>query len=295
MNLEDRLSGWTGPSSPTEKEKQERAERMVRQAVNAHKPFEGFDFRVYAKGSYANNTNVRSDSNVDIAVRCTAACYWEEHTKGAAPASSSYGGIWTASKLRNELVAAMKAKFPNQVDTSGSTAIRVNANSARVDADVVPCFDYHYYFSPTSYREGAMIIKKDGTRISNYSEEQLKKGRAKNTATNGFFKQAVRIMKRVENAMVQDDYHREVQSYFVECLVYNVPDEVLKRSTWESTIRGVIYHIYSSLQGDERSEASHRWHEVSEWKYLFHNSQPWTRKDARDFAMAAWNYLDLGE
>jgi len=61
MSLEDQLSGWTGPSSDTEKDKQDRAERMIRQAIDAHEPFNGYSLKVYAKGSYANNTNVRAD------------------------------------------------------------------------------------------------------------------------------------------------------------------------------------------------------------------------------------------
>jgi len=292
-SLEERLSGWRGPSSATEQEKQERVERMVREAIRAHAAFKGVGLQVYAKGSYANNTNVRSDSDVDIAVRCTDACYWEEHTAGVHPASSSYTGIWTPAKLRTELVTALRAKFPDHVDTSGSTAIRINANSARVDADVVPCFDYRYYFSATNWREGAKIFKKDGSSIVNYSEEQLRKGIAKNKATNSFFKQTVRILKRVENAMVEAGYHGEVPSYFVECLTYNCPNDVLLRDTWEKTIKGVLVHIWDGLEGAEPSEAANRWLEVSEWKYLFHNNQPWTRAHGRAFAKAAWNFLEL--
>ena len=33
MSLEDTLSGWTGPSSDTEQEKQERTVRMIREAI----------------------------------------------------------------------------------------------------------------------------------------------------------------------------------------------------------------------------------------------------------------------
>ena len=69
MSLEDRLSGWTGPSSDTEQEKQERTERMIREAVKEHPAFDDCKLTVYAKGSYANNTNVRTDSDVDIAVQ----------------------------------------------------------------------------------------------------------------------------------------------------------------------------------------------------------------------------------
>lgn len=91
--------------------------------------------------------------------------------------------------------------------------------------------------------------------------------------------------------MVIEDIHREVPSFFVECLVYNCPDSILLRSTWADTIRGVITHIWNGLQGDEPSEDSDRWLEVNECKYLFNNEQAWTRADGRDFAKAAWNYL----
>ena len=90
MRLEDQLKGWTGPSSPTEQDKQDRTERMVREAVAAHKAFAGCSLTVYAKGSYANNTNVRTDSDVDIAVQCHEAEYWDEATPGTHKSSGSY-------------------------------------------------------------------------------------------------------------------------------------------------------------------------------------------------------------
>lgn len=106
------LSAWTAPSSDTEKEKQERAERMIRQAIDDHEPFKDCSLKVYAKGSYANNTNVRSDSDVDIAVECTEALYWDESEKGNHQTSGNlYQGIWTPAKLRAELILAMKRSF----------------------------------------------------------------------------------------------------------------------------------------------------------------------------------------
>jgi hypothetical protein len=55
VSLEDTLKGWTGPSSDSEQDKQERTERMVREAIAAHAAFKGCSLSVYAKGSYANN------------------------------------------------------------------------------------------------------------------------------------------------------------------------------------------------------------------------------------------------
>lgn len=228
-------------------------------------------------------------------MQCTECFYWDEHTQGAHPPSGSYQGIWTPAKLRTELVAALKAKFSGQVDASGSTAIRVNSSSARVDADVVPAFDFHYYFSASSFRQGSKTFKTDGSSFVNYPDQHLKNGRDKNGRTNSDYKKTVRIFKRIENAMVVANYHRAVPSYFVECLVYNCPDAVLKRNTWTEAVKGVIVHSWNQLQGDsEPQNRSERWLEVNECKYLFAPRQKWTRADGRDFAKAAWNYLGYG-
>src|SRR5687768_17924908 len=214
MSLETKLAGWIGPSSASEQDKQDRTERMIRSAIQGHPAFEDCTLKVYAKGSYANNTNVKADSDVDIVVQCNDVTYWEEASPGAHPATSTpYNGIWTPSKLRAELVAALRAKFPDHVDTSGSTAIRIDSNTARVEADVVPAFNYKYYFASGSHRTGSRVYKKDGSFLTNYPEQQLANGRAKNNATGARYKKAVRIMKRAENAMVESNYHREVPSF----------------------------------------------------------------------------------
>ncbi|SHJ08317.1 nucleotidyltransferase domain-containing protein [Cycloclasticus pugetii] len=288
MSLEDKLSGWTGPSSDTEKDKQDRTERMIREAINSHEPLNNCSLNVFAKGSYANNTNVRADSDVDIAVECTDVLYWKESEKGNHTPGKPYEGIWTPAKLRAELVSAMKAKFPGQVDTSGSTAIQINSSSSRVDADVVPCFSFRYYMKYGS-RDGTKIFKTDGSSIVNYPIQQMDNGIAKNKATGYAYKKGARLLKRVENAMAADGTFRELPSFFMECLAYNCPDHVFSHSTWTDRLRAMLIYIWENLQGDEPDED--RWLEVNECFFLFHSDQKWSRKDGREFAKAAWNYF----
>lgn len=295
MSLEETLSGSTGPSSNSEAEKQERTERMIKEAIRAHPAFSDCDLSVFAKGSYANNTNVRADSDVDVAVQCHECVYWDQQSKRVSVPGSPYAGPWTPSVLRTELAKALKAKFPSQVDTTGSTAIRIRSSTARVDADVVPCFDYRYHFDSGQVRKGTKIFKKDGTGFENYPVQHLEEGTAKNARTSYRFKRAVRIMKRVENVMASEGVHREVPSFFVECLVYNCPDSVFSRATWVGRVSAILVHIWDEMQGDhEPSLDANRWVEVNECKYLFFRGQNWTRKDGRDFAHAAWNFLELG-
>lgn len=290
MSLEDKLSGWTGPSSDTEQDKQNRTERMIRQAIDSHEPFNDCTLKVYAKGSYANNTNVRSDSDVDIAVECTEVLYWEESEKGNHTPGKPYEGIWTPAKLRIELLSAMEAKFSGQVDSSGSTAIQINSNSARVDADVVPCFSFRYYMKHGS-RDGTKIFKTDGSNIVNYPAQQMENGIAKNKRTGYAYKKGARLLKRIENTMAKDETFRELPSFFMECLACNCPDNIFSYPTWTECLRAMLLHIWSNLQGDEPT--SDRWVEVNECFFLFHSNQKWTREDGREFAKAAWNYFGL--
>ena len=288
MGLEEQLSGWTGPSSDYEKEKQERTERMIRQAVDAHTAFNECSVKVYTKGSYANNTNVRADSDVDIAVECTEAEYWKEAQPGFYKPHGPYQGIWTPAKLRSELVSALRETFTGQVDESGSTAIKVRSGSARVDADVVPCFSYRYYFESISLL-GTKIFKTDGGSLVNYPTQQLENGVAKNNRTGYAYKKGVRLLKRVENAMAEDGTFHELPSFFMECLAFNCPDSIFGESSWTGCLRAMLAHIWQQLQGDE--PANGRWVEANDCFYLFHSGQKWSRADGRDFAYAAWNYF----
>lgn len=288
MSLEDKLSRWVGPSSDTEQERQDRTERMIRQAIDSHEPFKNCSLKVYAKGSYANNTNVRSDSDVDIAVECKEVIYWEKSEKVNLKPGNPYRGIWTPEKFRAELLSAMKAKFPGQVDSTGSTAIQINSSSARVAADVVPCFSYRYYITNGS-RDGTKIFKTDGSSIVNYPAQQKENGIAKNKRTNYAYKKGARLLKRIENAMAKDETFQELPSFFIECLAYNCPDTAFAHSTWTECLRAILFHIWDKLQGDEPT--IDRWVEVNECLFLFHPNQKWTREDGREFAKAAWNYI----
>jgi hypothetical protein len=221
--------------------------------------------------------------------------YWREESPGAHPPSTSYSGVWTPQKLRAELAAALEAKFPGEIDTSGSLAIQVNASSARMDADIVPCFSFEYHFDSATVRKGTKIFPKSGSAFENYPQQHLDSGRAKSKATSQRFKKAVRILKRVENAMLEEGVHDEVPSYFVECLVYNCPDGLFARSSWVTRVKGIICHIWDELDGEEPADSDDRWLEVNQCKWLFTSKQKWSREEGRAFARAAWNYLRLGE
>lgn len=46
VDLEDKLAGWTGPSSTTEQDKQDRTERMIREAIKEYAAFDSCSLKV---------------------------------------------------------------------------------------------------------------------------------------------------------------------------------------------------------------------------------------------------------
>ncbi|MBC9944178.1 nucleotidyltransferase [Leucobacter sp. cx-328] len=291
---EDQLKTWTAPSSDAEQEKQDRTERMIREAIDAHPGFDGYRslFSVYAKGSYANNTNVKFDSDVDIVVECSDVEYWRnaDRDNPGYSGGTPYQGVWTPEKLRTEIGAALRSKFPGFV-SEGSTAFEVNASSSRVNADVVPSFTFKLYYSSGNYARGTKVFKKDGTSVENYPNQQLENGRSKNSNTNFAYKKAVRILKRLENTLVEKKLAEPVPSFVLECLIYNCPDEFFTRGSWRAVMRACLAEIFNHTLKPEAD--NDRWLESNGIKYLFHLNQKWTLPQIHKFADAAWDYMEF--
>jgi hypothetical protein len=138
------LKNSIGPSSATEQPDRDRTEKSIRDAIAAS-PLPS-SVRVYAKGSYANNANVRRDSDVDIVVEWTDWMYIERVNQARSLSWADLGVPLvdrgpTPAQFRSQVTQALINHFgAGSIDTSGTKAIKVAAGSSTLDADVVPCF-----------------------------------------------------------------------------------------------------------------------------------------------------------
>ena len=66
------LELWTKPASDTEEQKIENTINMIKSAINASSEFDDLTVEIFVQGSYANNTNVRTNSDVDVCVMLTS-------------------------------------------------------------------------------------------------------------------------------------------------------------------------------------------------------------------------------
>lgn len=300
--LERKLEGYKNPASDSEQDRQARAERMVKAAINGWHGFTDTTINFIVKGSYANNTNIKSDSDVDVAAIHKGMHYFNDAAllpQDKIVRTPISGKHYPGLQFRQQVEQAAVNHFGAAAcDLSGNTAITVAENGGRVSADLVPSFlHYTYYYDANGNvrsHEGTMTFRKDGSTVINYPNQQLSNGVTKNNATSYRYKQLVRILKRLENELVSAGKIKELPSYFMECLVHAVPNSWIGSKSanpltddLKSVLGHIVYHT------TDANGQSHTWKEPNGIKPLFHESQPWTKEDATNLAVTAWGHLGL--
>lgn len=293
------LSRWIKPSSDNEKDQQDRAERMVKDAIGSCSALKGVSLIVYTKGSYPNNTNVRRDSDVDVVVEMQECQYFNYRPELGTPppqTTAPYEGVWTPQHWRNTVRGAMVDYFgASQVDATGKIAINVAAvPGSRPSADVVPSFDYVRYndLGRTTFDSGSCVFPSDGAaKVVNWPAQQLNNGRAKNTRTGGRYKNYVRALKNAENTLAAAGTIKDLPSYLMECLVFNVNDAILQTGDLDDGFRATLVALWSSLdEGDGYDTMV----EPNWMKWLFKGHQKWTVDEAKSLVLSTWSYFGYG-
>ena len=107
------LAAWASPPSQTEQNKCSNAERAVRNAILASDRLKYRDVEVFVQGSYANRTNVRQDSDVDVCVLFKGS-FFEDYSFSQGLDRTALGisdGQYFYSDFKNDVEAALVAQF----------------------------------------------------------------------------------------------------------------------------------------------------------------------------------------
>lgn len=212
----------------------------IKNALMSSVHLSGRDVDMYLQGSYANHTNIRGDSDVDMVTELQSVwqrdlgrltdvqkrAYERDHV------DSDYG--W--DNFRRDVVLALIERFGSDVDPSASRCVKVKGRSSRLPADVVVALEYRVYTRYVS-RENQHYISgikfKDSSTnewIINFPKLHRDNGSAKNDSsrTRNNYKPTIRMFKNARTRLVDARIlSKEVApSYFVECLLYNVPDRL---------------------------------------------------------------------
>lgn len=285
---------WSKGPSKTEQERAENAERQIRKAIQASPKLQNRCIKVFTQGSYLNRVNVRQDSDVDIGVVCfDAFCpeYPDDNVKAELNKSFS-DSIYTYDVFKNEVEEALVARFGRDAVSRGSKSFDIKENTYRVESDVAAFFEHRRYTSISHYLSGVEMIPDDDSqsRVRNWPEQHYESGVSKNLLTSRSYKRVVRILKTLSNEMANNEIKsaKDAPSFLIECLVFNASNTCFEYSSYKPMVRAVLAELFNNTIDDEKCS---EWGEVSELKYLFKGSQPWTRQGAHQFLSDAWNYI----
>jgi len=206
--------------------------KLVKDALQ-HESLRGLQCDIYAQGSYANETNIADDSDVDIVLALQSAFYADTNDLPP-PETTAYRQAHQPSDItweafRELAVPILKHNF---VATAHSKCVRVSSGLIRLPADVLICVDFRHYrefedLGHQQYDEGVLFYVNDRAVI-NHPKQHIAICGAKDSGTSGMFKKIVRITKNARNRVL-DDWpvamnRKTAPSYFIECLLWNVPD-----------------------------------------------------------------------
>jgi hypothetical protein len=225
---ESQLNTWANQGAVTTAK---RTADSVRTALSDYGDWpDGVDFEVYLQGSYKNDTNIRGDSDVDVVAQLNSSFYSnlsEDQKRQLNLISAAYG--WT--NFRADVLKALHNHYGSRAITEGNRALSVADDSGRLSADVIACAQYRQYRSVnhSDYTEGMCFWSKGVMRqIINFPKLHYDNGVIKNGAqkTDGWYKPVVRLFKNARVRLVDNGTVTQglAPSYFLECMIYNVPD-----------------------------------------------------------------------
>jgi len=291
---EDTLTNWTKPPSDSEETKLCNSEKMVRDAINADEKLNKMSIEIFGQGSYANNTNVRLNSDIDINV-----CYSDGFYFGL-PAGKTREDFglnnpieYSYSEFKNDVETALANHFGYADVKRKDKCIKIIGNSYRIETDVVPTWKYRRYSENGNYILGTHFKSDSGIWIDNYPKQHIENAKTKNINTYRRFKRLTRVYRKLRYKMIEDGefISDNITSFLLECLVWNVPNNIFNNNDrWTNRLKDSISHLYNETN---ELTTCKEWGEVSELLYLFHSGRKWTREDVNNYLVKMWNYLEF--
>jgi predicted nucleotidyltransferase len=284
------------PASETEEQRISRAIRMIKDAVNSSNELKDKNTEVFVQGSYANNTNVKAESDVDVCVMLKDTFY-SKYAEGMT--QKDYGftkGTNDFKTYRKDNVNAAKNKYGEGNVKPGNKSIKVVSNSARVESDLVPSFQYRNYAAinscdPEKYVEGVKFYSNNNNEVINYPKPHIKNGIVKNDATKRRYKRQVRLLKRMRYMMIEQGWNVNggISSFLIECLLYNTPNDIFNsHDTYEMQLKEAIIYLYNETRPNGKAQ---NWKEVSGMIDLFGVHRKWDVPMVNEFLKQVWNFI----
>lgn len=202
------------------------------------------------QGSYKNSTNIHGDSDVDVVVQLNSTVHsnlseLEKAILRFTPAAYQW------ANFRQDVLSALRAYYGYSVVDEGKKSLKVKGGNNRLPADVVVCLQYQKYDhsnleSPPVLGMTFWVLP-EVRQVINYPKLHYDRGVSKNQIASEWHKPTVRLLKNIRNHMEQKGNisSQLTPSYFLECLLYNVPS-----SQFGTNYQGTFCNVINWLNAE---------------------------------------------
>lgn len=254
---ESQLETWSSQGSVTQSSN---TYNTIKNVLEAGTPYAGKNFKVFLQGSYGNDTNIYSESDVDIVIRlddCYQADISELSEEDKAAYDSEYiAAAYTHADFKPHVLSVLTKQYGASVK-EGDKAIAIESSGSRRKADVIVAIQFRRYHKFRSsydsrYDEGICFWNGKGERIANYPKQHSANLTAKHQNTSGWLKPMVRVFKNMRSRMIDKGLIKAgiAPSYYIEGLLYNVPKEKFGPTYQNSVVNILYWYLKEASKGD---------------------------------------------
>ncbi len=196
--------------------------------------FDPNDVSIYLQGCYACKTNTKFQSKIEIIVEVNKTREFDYDTMVSSSMQMrddffiDFEHYFNVKRFKQVLADEIKKILGIRIIIGATTILIPSFGSVQHSIDVFPCFKYKY-FTPEggSIRSKLVYDEKLEEHFLMFTNLHTVNGNLKDTMTQGNFKRMVRFMKNLVAISAREDKNIHfVRGYYVECLLYNVPNEM---------------------------------------------------------------------
>lgn len=290
VDWESRFRLWAKPPSTTEEQRIQNAISVIRRAL-AQNRFLDEKTEIFIQGSHKNRVNVRQNSDVDIAILYIGNTFYAEYPNGMTKEDFGHiDGEYGYDNFKDRVEKALVNYFGQSSVERGNKAFEIHENTYRINADVVPVFEYRKYYERDHYVCGVLLNPDKGGSIINWPEQHYENGVKKNGDTSRSYKGVVRILKNLKYSMSESGIGiaDDIPGFWIECMVWNVPNSQFA----SSLIVNRVDQVLNYLQDKTRSlDDCKEWMEVSNLKSLFRGLPSEKLEKCHEFLTEALGYI----
>lgn len=288
---ESQLETWSHQGSITQSSTTFNSIKNVLESSTA--PYADKQYEVFLQGSYGNDTNVYAESDVDIIIRLDECfqsdlcCLTEAERTAYHEAFSD--ATYNQFNFKHDVLTVLTDQYGDAISV-GDKAISIESRGSRRSADVIAAVEYRHYHAFQSaqnsdYIQGVCFWTASGQMIANFPKQHSSNLTAKHQRTSQWLKPLIRVFKNMRRRMVDDGLLNPgvAPSYFIEGLLYNVPDKYLRTSYATCVVNTLNWYILEA----EKSELLC----ANEQYYLLRDGEAncWNEANCDDFVASAVN------